>query len=471
MKLFARFSLMQQVLAGGGVILLAGMLIVGTWVAREIEEGVVRRAGLVTALYVDSFVSPLLQSLARTGALREIDRDDLDRLLAATPLGQQIVVIKVWAPGGVVLYSNDRKLVGRRYPEKPILAAAFGGQAHSHLTDLADPEHELERQRWRRLIETYVPVRRTGSDAVIAVAEFYQQSDDLVRQVDDVRLRSWLMVGSATLVMSLLLGGLVRRASNTIVRQQGDLREKVAQLTAALAQNERLRERVQRAGARTTALNEQFLHRVAADIHDGPGQGVALALMRLQPVMDACASSPSPACAERAMGSDFRTVQSALQSALEELRAISRGLHLPEIEPLPLADTAQRAVRDYQRKVGAGAAVAVVAEGLPAQAPLSVKITLFRLIQESLANGFRHGGATEQRVTLRIRDGELEVEVADNGAGFDPLAAGSEGHLGLAGMRERVEILGGTFGVRSDPGRGTVVRASLPLAALEPAHG
>ena len=226
-----------------------------------------------------------------------------------------------------------------------------------------------------------MPVRRTGTDSVIAVAEFYQQSDDLVRQVDDARLRSWLMVGAATLVMSLLLGGLVRRASNTIVRQQGDLRDKVAQLTAALAQNDTLRERVQRAGARTTALNEQFLHRVASDIHDGPGQGVALALMRLQPLMDACGACPAPAGTQRAPGDEFRTVQSALQSALEELRAISKGLHLPEIEPLSLAETAQRAVRDYQRKVGAGPAVTVVAEGLPAQAPLSVKITLFRLLQ------------------------------------------------------------------------------------------
>lgn len=469
MKLFARFSLIQQVLAGGAVILLAGMLVVGTWVASEIESGVVKRAGLVTALYVDSFVSPLLQSLAGGGALREIDREDLDRLLSATALGQQIVVMKIWAPGGAVLYSNDRALVGQRFPEKALLAAAFAGQAHSHITRLDDPEHEVQRRRWPRLIETYVPVRRLGKGPVIAVAEFYQRSDDLVQQVDAARLRSWLMVGAATLVMSLLLGILVRRASNTIVAQQRELRVKVAQLTATLGQNEKLRERVQRAGARTTALNEQFLHRVAADIHDGPGQGVALALMRLEPMMEVCGSSQAVVCEERRLGEEFRTVQSALQGALEELRAISRGLHLPEIEPLSPAETVRRAVRDHERRTGSGPAVAIVVNDAPEQAPLSVKITLFRLVQESLANGFRHGGAIDQRVTLGMRGGELQVEVADGGRGFDPHAACTEGHLGIAGMRERVEILGGTFIVQSTPDRGTVVRASLPLAALEQA--
>ena len=72
--------------------------------------------------------------------------------------------------------------------------------------------------------------------------------------------------------------------------------------------------------------------------------------------------------------------------------------------------------------------------------------------------------------TLKMRDAELLVEVADGGRGFDPRTAGAEGHLGIAGMRERVEILGGTFSVQSAPARGTVVRASLPVAALELEH-
>jgi len=273
------------------------------------------------------------------------------------------------------------------------------------------------------------------------------------------------MVSTATRVFFLLLAALVKRASNTIAAQQSELREKVTQLTALLAQNERLHDRVRRAAARTTALNERFLHRIAADLHDGPGQGLALALMRMESLVDVCGACMASIGKERTVSEEFRTVQSALQSALKDLRATSGGLHLPEIEQLSLAETARRAVRDYERK--AGLAVPLAVDNVPDEAPLPVKITLFRVLQESLANGFRHGGAPHQRVELMRSDAQLVVEVTDSGKGFDPQAAVADGHLGLAGMRERVEILGGTFSVQSAPGRGTLIRATLPLRLPE----
>lgn len=465
MKLLVRFGLVRLLLAGGAVILLGGMLVVGTWVEREIESGVISRAGMVTSLYVDSLVSPQLQSLAGNGKLREVDRAALDRLMSGTPLGQHIVAFKVWSPDGTILYSTNAPLIGQRFEMKPSLAAAFAGQVHSQIADLADPENALERTNWSRLIETYAPVRAATTGKIVAVSEFYQTTDDLAQEVRAARLRSWLMVGAATLVMFLLLAWLVRQASNTIAAQQSELSEKVAQLTTLLSQNEQLHERVRRAAARTTALNERFLHRIAADLHDGPGQGLALGLMRMEALAEVCSTCVSAISRERTVGEEFRTLHSALQFALEDLRAISGGLHLPEIEQLSLAETARRAVRDYERK--AGLTVALSVNDLPREAPLPVKITLFRLLQESLANAFRHGGAADQRVMLNARDGQLLVEVADGGTGFDPRTAVADGHLGLAGMRERVEILGGTFDVESKSGRGTVIRASLPMAPLE----
>lgn len=468
MKPLAPFSLVRLLLLGGTVILLVGMVIVGSWVEREVESGVVSRAGLVTGLYVDSFVSPHLQSLARGGQLRDVDRDALHDLLSDTPLGQQIVVIKIWAPDGRVLYANNPVLVGRQFPVKPVLASAFAGFVHAHISDLTDPENELERRRWHQLLETYAPVRAAGTGQIIAVAEFYQTTDDLAQDLRLARLRSWLFVGSVTVLMFLLLAGLVRRASNTIVAQQTALREKVAQLAALLTQNEKLHERVQRAAARTTALNERFLGKIAADLHDGPGQGMALALMRMEPLADRCSACLAPYGEEHTVGDEFRTLHSALRCALDDLRAISKGLRLPEIEQLSLAETAERAVRDYEGK--AGLAVTLSVDDVPKEAPLPVKITLFRLLQESLANGFRHANGSDQCVHLTRRDGQLLVEITDHGPGFDPRLEIAAGHLGLAGMRERVEILGGAFSVESAPGRGTVVRASLPVALLEAEH-
>jgi signal transduction histidine kinase len=461
----ARFGLVRLLLAGGGGILLAGMLVIGTWVSKELESGHIDHVGSITSLYVDSFVSPLIQSFASHGQLDRADRIALDRLLSGTVLGERIVAFKVWSRDGTVFYSTNPAITGRKFEMRAALASAFAGETRSHITDLTDPDNEFERQRWTRLIETYAPMRDRSTGTIVAVSEFYQTTDEVEREMHAARLRSWLMVSTATAVIFLLLAGLVRRASNTIDAQQRELREKVAQLTTLLAQNEQLHERVRRAAARTTALNERFLHRIAADLHDGPGQGLALALMRMETLADVCSTCLGTLSKERTVGEEFRTLHSALQAALDDVRAISGGLHLPEIGPLSLAETAQRALRDYERK--AGLAVALSVDDVPQEAPLPVKITLFRLLQESLANGFRHGGGADQRVTLNTRDGHLQVEVADGGKGFDPQAAIAEGRLGLTGMRERVEILGGTFSVQSAPGRGTVMRASLPMSPLE----
>jgi len=85
--------------------------------------------------------------------------------------------------------------------------------------------------------------------------------------------RSWGVHGAITLAMLVLLATLVRKANDTIAATQRELNEKVDQLTALLAQNAHLHERINRAAARTMALNEQFLRNIATDLHDGPGPG------------------------------------------------------------------------------------------------------------------------------------------------------------------------------------------------------
>lgn len=465
MLTFTRLSLARQFLLLSFLILLSGMLIIGIWVGQQIETGVVNRTAAVTALYVDSFIAPHLQELARTDQLDTTHLETLGSLLTGTPLGQRIVAFKVWGPDGRILYSTNPALIGRKFPISAELALAFAGEVHAEISSLSEPENEFEREQWPRLIETYAPVRVNGASTIIAVSEFYQTTDELEREVRAAQLRSWLVVGAATLAMYLLLAGLVGRASRTILVQQSDLRDKVTQLTELLTQNEQLHDRVRRAAARTTALNERFLRRVSADLHDGPGQDMGLALLRIEAVADVCAACPVAVAKGRTVSDDFRTVQSALKSALADLRAISAGLRLPEIKRLSPVEIIERAARDYERKTGV--AVTLTMNGVHPEAPLPVKITLYRLLQESLANGFRHAGRVGQWVTVTGSEGQLAIEVADSGKGFDPQVVTADSHLGLAGMRERVEILGGTFEIVSAPGEGTVVRAQLPLTVPE----
>jgi signal transduction histidine kinase len=163
-------------------------------------------------------------------------------------------------------------------------------------------------------------------------------------------------------------------------------------------------------------------------------------------------------------------VQTAVRSALAELRSISAGLWLPALEPLSASEVAQRAVHDYEAKTGRSVSLSIA--DLPGSAPLPVKIALYRLLQEALMNGFRHAPAAGQSIHIWAEDGQLRAQVADGGPGFDPQAVvARNGHLGLVGMRERVELLGGAFDVVSHPGQGTVVRARLPLSLVEDERG
>ena len=351
------------------------------------------------------------------------------------------------------------------FPIEGGLEKAFDGDVYTEISDLNREENVYEQQEWPQLIETYAPVRIEGEGKVIAVIEFYQTMDELKGEIHAAQQRSWVMVGVSTVVIYLLLAGLVSRASNTILSQQNDLQEKVAQLTGLLELNKQLHSRVSRAANRTTALNERFLRRIATDLHDGPGQDLALALLRIDELADVCATCMVSLVKRKAANDDFSTIRSALQSALTDMRAILAGLRLPEIGQLSITETAERAVRDYERKTNA--AVGLTVSDVPVEAPLSVKITLYRILQESLANGFRHADGAGQRVNIAGKEGQLIVEISDDGPGFKKRDVLADDHLGLVGMRERVEILGGTFEFESAQNNGTLIRSSLPLTLLE----
>jgi signal transduction histidine kinase len=376
-------------------------------------------------------------------------------------LGQQIVSFKIWSSAGQILYNPVPEQIGRQYGVGDDLAGALSGNVNSSLSDLEDPENEYERQRWDRLIETYAPVRATGSDQIIGVSEFYQLPDDLTAEIQAAQMRSWFVVGVATLAMYLLLAGLVGRASNTILAQQEALEGQLAQVQDLLVNNRQLNHKLRRAAGRTTALNERFLRRISADLHDGPGQDLALALMRIEPMAEFCADC---AVNEPDLGiqlDNLRIINNAVTSALKELRTISAGLRLPELTHLSPEEVVQRAVRDYQRKTGQTVALRV--ERVSTEAPVPIKIALYRVLQESLMNGFAHAGGADQSVSLWQANGSLVAEVSDNGKGFDPQMVRQDGHLGLAGMRERVELLGGTFTLETAPSQGARVCATIPL--------
>jgi signal transduction histidine kinase len=460
MTWYSRLSLAQRFSLLSFILIFGAMFLVGTWTGSQIEAGVIHRTADLTALYVDSLLSHHLQDMMASDGASDAHAAEVRSLLGDSPLGRSLAAYKVWTPDGRIIYSSEPALVGLEFPVEGGLAQALSGSVHSEISSLTQPEERVFGERWGRLIETYAPLSGEAEGEIIGVIEFYQTTDTLESQIRAAQLRSWFVLGISGVVIFLLLARQIYGASRTINLQQNDLQDKVKQLSALLSQNEQLHQRVSRAAARTAALNERFLSRISADLHDGPGQDLALALLRIDELAEVCEACQIALRRTNAAGDDFRIIRTALTSALTDLRATLAGLRLPEIDQLSVGQTAERAVRDFERKTGA--TVAYSHGDLPDEAPLSVKITLYRILQEALSNGYRHGDGREQHVTVEARGGELQTEVTDDGDGFDPRSVGNE-HLGLVGMRERVELLGGFFAVDSTPGRGTAVRARLPL--------
>jgi signal transduction histidine kinase len=375
-------------------------------------------------------------------------------------------VFKLWGPEGELLYSTSEVGVGQKYPVEEDLSRAWWGHVTSAISDLDEEENAAEGQRWTRLIETYSPVRRYNTDEIVAVAEFYQTVDSLQQEINAAQRRSWLVVLVATALMYLLLIGFVRRSSDTIERQQNALRDQVTQLTELLTQNKSLGERVRRAAAHTSALNERVLRRISAELHDGPAQYISLALLRLDTVIAHAEARRTSETNGDHNGEDLEVIQSSLRHALEEVRAISSGMGVPQLSNMTPAEILRRVVRVHEQRTGTK--VALSCEALPDEAPLPVKIALYRLVQEALNNAYRHAQGVGQQVRVSGTGHELQIQVADQGPGFDGMSADDEEkHLGLVGMRERVESLGGHFWIESQPGQGTTVNARLSLQAVE----
>lgn len=460
-EFFGRLTWEQRFLLASLVILVAGMAGIGAWITSQIEQGVVHRTAETAAVYVDTAVAPHLQELAASQDISAEQKQQLDALLNSTPLGEQIFAFKVWNRDGRILYANNPALIGQTFPVKPELAEALNGQVAAEISALDAEENVAERARGKPLLEIYSPVHRTGSSDLIAVAEFYQMVDELQADVAETVRQTWLIVGIITIIMYLLLFGFVRVTSNTISRQQTELSAQVNRLQQVLNKNAELDERVRRAAAQSTALNERFLRRISAELHDGPAQDLGLAQLKLDNVLERVEAKQAQGetCVD---APDLETVQQSLQHALQEIRGISSGMGVPELSKLAPSEIVARVVRTHERRTNTR--VQVETNALPAQASLPIKITLYRVIQEALTNAFRHAGGIGQRVVVNAQNNVLTIHISDQGPGANGHTKSDDAeHLGIVGMRDRVESLGGTFQINGISGQGTQVIAHLPL--------
>ena len=446
MPLHRRFALV------GSLVMLAGMAVIGHWVADEIEKGVVRNSAISSAVYMESFIAPLSQELAEKRALSPATIDRLNQLLQTEPLRERIVSVKIWRPGGFLAFSSDADMIGRTFQPGADLKRAWAGELTASFDELDEAENARERATGRPLLEVYNPIHSILTGEVIAVAEFYQDASELEADLRTARTRSWAVVAAVALTTFAALFGIVRAGSRTIARQTGELTRQLAELARVSAQNDALRRRVQAASRRASETNERYMRRISAELHDGPAQALALASLRLDSLLRRASLAP-----DDPEGTELRQT---LAEALRDVRDLCRGLTLPELEGRSLAETLDLAVGAHERRTGGSVDRRFAsAPGLDVPAPHPILICLYRFVQEGLMNAYRHAGGKGQRVDCRIESGRLVVSVIDDGPGFEPGRPG--GGLGLAGLRERAESIGGEFRIDSAPGAGTRLTMAL----------
>ncbi|MCB2137173.1 MAG: two-component sensor histidine kinase [Rhodobacteraceae bacterium] len=434
--------------------MLISAVIIGNWVSGRIEDIVVRNAANATSQYMESFIAPLSQDLATGDTLSPGARRALEEVFVDTPLGERVISYKLWNREGLVVEASDKSLVGQRFDVTEGLAAALAGEVQAEFEGHERAENAGENALGIPLLEIYSPLREVWSGQIIGVAEFYEVATGLQRDLVDARRKSWLAVVAvfATIGASLYL--IVRRGSRTIDRQ-------IEELATLSDHNAGLRRRVLQAASRTSAMNEQVLRRIGADLHDGPAQQLGYAALRLDSLRGAV---KDPA--------ELDAVARAIKDALGEMRHMSRGLSLPDIETRDPCDIIRGVVDAHVARFGADVAVDChVPDGTVL--PSAIKICLYRFVQEGLNNAWRYAGGAGVAVRLDCADEMLELLVRDQGPGFPPATAAkaaSEDNmhgLGLNGLRDRVESIGGTFEARNrNDGPGAEVRMVVDMKAL-----
>jgi signal transduction histidine kinase len=234
-----------------------------------------------------------------------------------------------------------------------------------------------------------------------------------------------------------------------------------ANLAAVVVQNGWLFEEARRSNRQLHGLSQRLMQaqeeerlHLSRELHDESGQLLAGLMVHLGLLER---DARDPVTVQKAL-TDLQSITGQLQSNLHKLAI---DLRPASLDHLGLVTALQQYARDFSRQYGIE--VEFEAVGMqPGRLPVEVETALFRIVQESLTNVVLHARASRVDVLVSQRAGRVVATIEDNGIGFLPSSPPLEDHLGLFGMRERVEMLHGRFTLESSPGRGTTVNVEIP---------
>jgi signal transduction histidine kinase len=194
---------------------------------------------------------------------------------------------------------------------------------------------------------------------------------------------------------------------------------------------------------------------ISRELHDEAGQVLTSLLVDLR-LLEKNAAQPD------AILKIVTEMERSLNGVIENLHRMAMALRPASLDHVGLVAALRQHVEAMGEKHGIHASFRT--GGVIERLPANVETVLYRTVQEALTNVIRHAQATRVDVVLMVRDNKLIVLVEDDGVGFDPDNVSSDDHLGLFGIRERTEMIGGTLVIESAPGKGTTIMLEVDYA-------
>ncbi len=209
--------------------------------------------------------------------------------------------------------------------------------------------------------------------------------------------------------------------------------------------------------AQVVLAQEEERNRISIDLHDSVAQWLVGASYRLQTFGQIIAGD------ERAHR-ELADMEQTVTKSLKELRRVVVGLRPPALDELGLTHALRQSLEELQNEKKD---CQFTVKGEPFRLSSSMEIAVYRVVQETLSNIRKHAAASKVKLSLQFQKNRLTVEIGDNGKGFDLNqtlgSAIAVGHMGLLGMKQRAEMMGGNIKINSREGAGTTVTLSLPV--------
>ncbi|HZY42487.1 MAG TPA: GAF domain-containing protein [Anaerolineae bacterium] len=218
-------------------------------------------------------------------------------------------------------------------------------------------------------------------------------------------------------------------------------------------------ERLRALAANLELVREEERTQIARELHDQLGQALTAMKFDLAWLTDRLVNK------DAALGHKAKAVTAQMDTMIKTVRRIATELRPGMLDDLGLAASIEWQARDFEKRTGIVCEVSVSSPDLPL--PRAQSLALFRIFQEALTNVARHAGAQLIEVRLAATPEALTLQVHDDGRGIQTGEIAGLHSLGLLGMRERAQRLGGTFDIQGVPGDGTIVTVSIPLKPNE----